>query len=153
MSRTDKNQEDEERPNGENSLEREAYLEERKTLVEAEGEASQSFDKALITLSAGAFGLSLAFIVQVAPEPRALWYLYVAWGGFILSLLSILFSFLASQQGFRRARDILDKYLEAGGAEETNRWNVVTSLLNILSIVAFVLGVVSLAYFAIRNVR
>jgi hypothetical protein len=112
MSRTDKNQEDEERPNGENSLEREAYLEERKTLVEAEGEASQSFDKALITLSAGAFGLSLAFIIQVAPVPRALWYLYVAWGGFILSLLSILFSFLASQQGFRRARDILDKYLE-----------------------------------------
>jgi hypothetical protein len=152
MSRTDKNQEDEERPNGENSLEREAYLEERKTLVEAEGEASQSFDKALITLSAGAFGLSLAFIVQVAPVPRALWYLYVAWGGFILSLLSILFSFLASQQGFRRARDILDMYLETG-AEESNHWNVVTSLLNILSIVAFVLGVVSLAYFAIRNVR
>lgn len=152
MSRTDKNLEDEERPNGENSLEREAYLEERKTLVEAEGEASQSFDKALITLSAGAFGLSLAFIVQVAPAPRALWYLYVAWGGFILSLLSILFSFLASQQGFRRARDILDKYLETG-AEESNRWNVVTSLLNILSIVAFVFGVVSLAYFAIRNVR
>ena len=152
MSRTDKNQGGEERSNGEKSLEREAYLEERKTLVEAEGEASQSFDKALITLSAGAFGLSLAFIVQVAPVPRALWYLYVAWGGFFLSLLSILFSFLASQHGFRRARDILDKYLETG-AEESNRWNVVTGLLNILSIVAFVLGVVSLAYFAIRNVR
>jgi|SRR5215211_1294933 len=152
MSRIDKNLEDEEQQNGENGLEREAYLEERKTLVEAEGEASQSFDKALITLSAGAFGLSLAFIVQVAPEPRALWYLYVAWGGFILSLLSILFSFLASQQGFRRARDILDKYLETGD-EESNRWNAVTNSLNILSIVSFVLGVVSLAYFAVRNVR
>jgi hypothetical protein len=59
-------------------LEREAYLEERKTLVEAEGEASQSLDKALITLSAGAFGLSLLLISRIASEPQALFWLYVA---------------------------------------------------------------------------
>lgn len=131
-------------------LERDAYLEERKMLVEAEGEASQSLDKSLITLSAGAFGLSLAFIVQVAPEPRALYSLYLAWGGFILSLLSILLSFLMSQNGFRRARDILDTYYETGN-RESNGWDTVTSGLNVLSITFFVTGVISLAYFAVRN--
>ena len=131
-------------------LEREAYLEERKMLVEAEGEASQSLDKALITLSAGAFGLSLAFIVQVAPQPRALWLLYFAWVGFIVSLLSVLLSFLMSQHAFRRARDILDTLYETGD-QENNGWNTATSWLNVFSIVSFVIGVVSLAYFAVRN--
>ena len=131
-------------------LEREAYLEERTTLVEAEGEASQSLDRTLITISAGAFGLSLAFIVQVAPEPKALWSLYLAWGGFIFSLLSILLSFLASQQGFRRARDILDTYYQTK-EREANGWDTLTGTLNVVSIASFIVGVVSLAYFAVRN--
>lgn len=135
----------------EDGLEREAYLEERKMLVEAEGEASQSFDRTLVTLSAGAFGLSLAFIVQIAPNPEALWSLYLAWGGLILSLLSVLLSFLMSQYGFRRARDVLDTLYETGN-QENNGWNTVTSSLNIVSIVSFVVGVASLAYFAIKNV-
>ncbi len=135
----------------EDGLEREAYLEERKMLVEAEGEASQSFDKTLVTLSAGAFGLSLAFIVQIAPKPGALWWLYSAWGALISSLLSVLLSFLMSQYGFRRARDILDILYETRN-QESNGWNTITSVLNVVSIVAFVIGVVSLAYFVMQNV-
>src|SRR5215208_3617420 len=144
-----KSEHEAEHPSEEQSdnLEREAYLEERKMLVEAEGEASQSLDKALITLSAGAFGLSVAFIVQVAPEPRALWSLYLAWAGFIGALLSILLSFLASQKGFSRARDILDKYYQTGQVEN-NGWDNLTGVLNIISIAFFILGVFFLAYFA-----
>lgn len=119
-------------------------------LVEAEGEASQSLDKALITLSAGAFGLSLAFVAQVAPQPQTLWSLYIAWGSFVLALLSVLFSFLMSQYGFRRQRQILDTYLETGKFEK-NGWNTITGLLNSISIVFFVIGAISLAWFAVRN--
>jgi hypothetical protein len=153
VNQPDKNSgiENEQTPAGQqDGLEREAYLEERKTLVEAEGEASQSLDRALITLSAGAFGLSLAFIIQVAPEPKALCSLYLAWGGFIISLLSILLSFLASQQGFRRARDVLDTYYQTE-EREANGWDKLTGTLNVVSIISFILGVVSLAYFAVRN--
>lgn len=141
----------EKQPEEEDGLEREAYLEERKTLVEAEGEASQSLDKALITLSAGAFGLSLLFIFRIAPEPKALLWLYIAWGGFILSLVSILSSFLVSQKAFRRARDILDDYRHAAGDQPSNPWSTTTSGLTIVSIISFVCGVVALAYFAVRN--
>jgi len=181
----------------EEGLEREAYLEERKTLVEAEGEASQSLDKALITLSAGAFGLSLLFIYRIAPDPQALqrcskqlsehyatvisrivhryplasdrvpiWIianssvelhnaigrLYIAWGGFVLSLVSILSSFLVSQQAFRKAREILDSdYKDVTGNQVNNHWSTATSWLTTLSIVSFICGVVASASFAIRN--
>ena len=139
-------------PVEEDGLEREAYLEERKALVEAEGEASQSLDKALITLSAGAFGLSLLFIFRIAPEPAALWWLYIAWGGFILSLVSILSSFLASQKAFRRARELLDTYYQdASGNQVHSGWDTVTGGLTLVSIVSFVCGVVALAVFATRN--
>jgi hypothetical protein len=46
----------------------EVYLEERKSLVDAEREGSRSFDKAILTLAAGAFGLSLTFIRQIVPN-------------------------------------------------------------------------------------
>lgn len=134
------------------ALEREAYLEERKSLVEAEGEASQSLDKALITLSAGAFGLSLLFISRIAPNPEALRWLYVAWGGFVASLVTILSSFLVSQKAFRRARELLDEdFKHDDDVREGSVWDKVTAGLTIVSIAAFIAGVVALAVFATRN--
>ncbi len=138
---------------GSGDLERQVYLEERKLLIDAEGEASQSLDKALITLSAGAFGLSLAFIAQVAPKPTTLWSLYVAWGGFVVSLLAVLLSFLFSQFAIARARDILDAYQnrETESTDNNNVWDTWTGALNYVSIGSFVLGVIMLAWFALRN--
>lgn len=141
----------EEQPD-EEGLERDAYLEERKTLVEAEGEASKSLDKALITLSAGAFGLSLLFIYRIAPAPQAVGWLYIAWGGFVLSLVSILLSFLASQWAFRRAREILDdEFNNATDIQAGNRWSTATSGATLFSIASFICGVTALAYFAAQN--
>jgi hypothetical protein len=151
-SKTTSERPPEERPDETGGLEREAYLEERKTLVEAEGEASQSLDKALITLSAGAFGLSLLFISRIASEPQALLWLYVAWGDFVLSLVAILSSFLASQKAFRRALEMLDEdYKYSGCGQESNSWSKLTAGLTVTSISAFIVGVVTLAVFATRN--
>jgi hypothetical protein len=47
------------------NLKYKTYLEERKLLVSAEIEGSRLFDKTIITLAAGVFGLSLAFIKQI----------------------------------------------------------------------------------------
>lgn len=143
----------EEQPDEEDGLERDAYLEERKTLIEAEGEASQSLDKALITLSAGAFGLSILFIFRIAPKPVGLPWLYSAWAGLIASLVLILASFLMSQWAFRRALDILDEdYKNPTKDQTTNGWSVATGWLTGLSGASFVFGVVMLAVFAIKNV-
>jgi len=46
------------------------YLEERKILIDSERETAQQFDKAILTLAAGALALSITFINQIAPEPK-----------------------------------------------------------------------------------
>ncbi len=57
--------------NNGNDLRYEVYLDERKLLVDAKREGAQSFDKAILTLAAGAFGLSLTFIKEVAPDAKS----------------------------------------------------------------------------------
>jgi hypothetical protein len=129
------------------------YLEERKLLIQAEREASQSFDKAMITLSAGALALSITFIRQLAPTPRDHVFLYVAWIGFILALITILTSFLASQSALRKQRDVIgeryqDKFTDGPSDGFFAR---LTNCLNWSSIVLFALGVASLTLFAVKN--
>jgi hypothetical protein len=132
---------------------RETYLAERKLLMELECESTRSFDKAMITLSAGALGLSITFIRQIAPMPQVKSLLYVAWGGFILCLLSTLLSFLFSQSAMRKQRGILDQdYIgELDISAQTNLWAKTTKFLNVSSIACFMVGVVFFVWFSITN--
>ena len=76
-------------PNHDNNIETkyQQYLDERKLLIDAEAEGARSFDKAIMTLSAGALGLSLTFIKEIVCHPHGstLWLLIGAWVGFCLS--------------------------------------------------------------------
>jgi hypothetical protein len=74
-----------------------ADLSYRDWLVKAHHVASQDFDKALMALSGGALGISLAFIHDVALHPHRKGWLEVSWGSLAASLLLILVSFLTSQ--------------------------------------------------------
>lgn len=135
--------------------ERKIYLDERKLLIEAERESARSFDKTIITLSAGALGFSLTFIRQIAPNPQpdTLWLLVGAWVSFALALLAILLSFLLSQSAIRRQRKIIDEEQESKKAarEQPNCWATVTNWLNWISMGLFVIGVVSLTFFSYNN--
>jgi hypothetical protein len=140
--------------NTDNGLSYEVYLEERKLLVDAEREGARSFDKAILTLAAGAFGLSLTFVKEVAPcaESGTVAILVSAWGFFCASLLSTLISFLTSQTACSRQVTILEaKYRnDRSGQEEIclkNRPAIWTSRLNMLSIITFVVGTILLAAF------
>jgi hypothetical protein len=140
---------------------RKEYLEERRLLIEAESQSAQSFDKAMLTLSAGALALSITFIKELAPEPKCLCCLYFAWAGFCISLLSTLASFLTSQSSMRKQRDIVDARQKGDikddgghrGPSERNVWTTTTKGLNWFSIISFILGVVCLVVFATANIR
>lgn len=98
-----------------NDFQYKVYLEERKLLIHAEYEESRLFDKAILTLTAAAFGLSLTFIRQIVPTIKAgtVWILICAWAGFCISLLSTLISFLTSQYACSKQREILEaEYLD-----------------------------------------
>jgi hypothetical protein len=54
-----------------NSTERyRVYLDERAKLIQLKAEETHKFDKSILSLSAGAFGFSLAFIKEIVPEIR-----------------------------------------------------------------------------------
>ena len=136
----------------------EIYLEERKLLIQAEKEGSQQFDKAILTLAAGALAISITFINQIAPHPKPGTICFLAWGwvAFGMSLISTLVSFFTSQKACRKQiaileHDVLDKK-ESESNKQKNDWAIWTNYLNIVSILAFVIGVIFLGYFSISNI-
>jgi len=135
------------------------YLEERKLLVDAIREGARSFDKTILALASGAFGLSLTFIRQISPNIKSgtIFLLICAWVGFCISLLFTLSSFLTSQSACLKEIKILEvEYLNNQSdhnkkANLKNKASVFTWWLNILSISTFIIGVIFLAIFSISN--
>ncbi len=142
-------------------LEYHVYLDERKALIDAEHESARLFDKAILTLTSGAFGLSLAFIRQIVPSIKCgtKLFLIFGWMGFSLSLLSTLISFLISQFACRKQREILELEYSRDQKQNSqedkqnikNKWACCTNRLNISSLVFFILGLIFLAVFVIIN--
>ena len=133
------------------------YLEERKLLLQAEKEGIQQFDKAILTLAAGALAISITFIDQIAPHPKSetIYFLVGGWVAFIISLIVTLASFLTSQKACSKQIAILEHDYFESASEPNNQKNnlaIWTSRLNIASIVAFVIGVILLASFSILNI-
>ena len=117
----------------------------RKDYVESEHHAQDQFDKAVLTLSGGAFGVSFAFMNDVVgDDPHYLLWILLAWSAWGLSITLILISFYTSNVSFRRAIKNLPK--GNGG-----RWTTATSLLNFFAGTLFVLGVLFLVRFVALN--
>ena len=128
--------------------------EERKVLIQMENEASKSFDMTLVTLSSGALGLSLTFIKTIAPIPKpdSVWFLYSAWIALIVSLITILISFLASQAAIRKQRDYLHEYCLNATFVQPDDWRArATRWLNRLSLAMLILGVILITVFVTWN--
>ena len=115
-------------------------------------EASAAYDKAVMTLSGGALGISFAFVKDIVKEPLpdTIYWLWLAWLSFGLSLTAVLISMLFSQKAIRVAIDQVDKgtiYSSTPGG--ISSW--ITSVLTWISGLGFISGVVILAYFVKIN--
>jgi len=130
------------------------YLDERKSLFNSKYESSRSFDRAILTLSAGALGLSITFIKQIAPCPKNDTHIFIilSWICFGLSILSTLISFLTSQKACERQIKILENsFVEHSNNFKTNIYSKWTEGLNVTSIILFIAGVVFLLIFSTLN--
>jgi len=134
-------------------LTRDAYLDERRLLIDEEREAARTFDKAMLTLSGGALGLSITFIRQLAPNPHTTGLLIAAWAGLTVALLTTCIALHVSQLAFQRARDLLDDDQRGvkGALERSNVPAAWTRRLNWTATLVFVLGIALLAVFAFIN--
>lgn len=134
---------------------RREYLEERKLLIDWEHSATTGFDKAMLTLSSGALVLSLTYLKELGGPSAWGWALRACWVLFGFSVLSTSWSFLSSQCALRRERDIRDSQdattENAGAQRPQNHCACLTGWLNLLSLIAFTLGVVSLAIYALSG--
>ena len=126
----------------------------RKLLVTLDQKAQEDFDKAVISLSGGALGVSFAFVKDIVGNKpiihsECLFGAWLVWG---LSLVFVLASFYVSEQALRQAiRQVdADKIRDQvpGG-----RFSTITAGLNILGGVAFFSGVVFMVIFVSQNLR
>lgn len=135
------------------------YIEERKQLINAELEQARHFDKYILTLASGTFGLSLLFIKQIAPNPESgtIWLLVVAWVTFGLSILSTLISFLLSQEACSKQRKTLKEWYKKDTCDEmeeiNNPFTIWTNKLNWFSMGMFIIGVSFLTIFVVFNMH
>lgn len=138
-----------------NDLNYKLYLDERKWLMDARLKSTLAFDRSILVLLGGAFALSLTIITRVFPNIKfgTKWILICAWILFYLCLLSNLISFLTSQSACSKQIKIVEKELLGTSNIQSlkNKPALWTNALNIISIITFILGVISLAIFSILN--
>jgi len=136
------------------------YLEERQALVAAELDQSRQFDRHILYLAAGSFGLSLLFVQRFAPilACPALVFLLAGWVAFTASMGCTLTSFLVSTAALKRQREILDGWLdeaENGQSSANSKQNPLAlkvTVLNVVALVLFLVGAGSLIGFVIVSV-
>lgn len=132
-------------------------IEERKTLVSSLREQARSFDRHILALAGGTFGLSIFIIKVIAPSPVAdsMPYLMGAWISFAISITLTLASFLLSQKACLRNIELIDARLSGTSSsqkyESANIFAKLTMIFNWLSICAFIIGVILLINFGYQN--
>lgn len=133
----------------------ESQLEEyRKLLSELESGMQKSFDQSILTISAGALGLSLAFLKDVIGDrplqcPSALILAWISWS---LSITCIIASFLTSVHAIRKTRQLLDDKAPRDALKSVGL-NRFTMHLNLSAGALFIVGVTFLLVFVGKNVK
>jgi len=111
-----------------------------KILYEARKYAGEQYDKLIVYLSSGALLLTVGFIKNVVDLSKIndLFLLYSSWICFSTSLIIILISHRTS---------LLSIDLEIKGKKTSDFWNAMTDILNWLSMIALIIGIVSFIIF------
>jgi len=133
----------------------EAFYSQREKALDSLADAYKSYDQALITLSAGALGVSVSFVKDFVPKPLPYTstFLCLSWVGFGLSLVLILASFRSSQEAIDRNIELQDESFRRHGqpVDGENPALERTKFYNKWSFRAFMAGVAFLVLFSILN--
>lgn len=132
-----------------------AYIAERRALVDAGFQQSLSYDTTAITLAGGALGLSLTFIKDIvgAHHPKLPLLLFLGWGILVIAILATLASFQLSVHAYNRQREIADFEYQypLESSDRRNVWAGAVGIANWLSLLSIVIGVGLLTTFVANN--
>lgn len=137
------------------------YTDERKLLFAGEHDYSKERDKWLLTLAAGALGLSLTFVKTMSSPSglSATGWLLGCWAFFGATIVLTLLSLWFSATAFKKFREILDaEFLrdnpsldEVAKRQDRSGWVKATQWATRVAIMSFIAGVFCLASFTYQN--
>jgi len=143
-------------PSAIDNIEKENLKIQRDDFAKAYFEDAVSFDKYILLLSSGSFGISITYIKEIIPDgvPIAGWTLVAAWIFFGASIITTLISFVSSVHSNMSKTHRIDNLL-AGNKDEADKkkrkadWlNQCTIILNLNSLVCFILGIIFMIIFS-----
>lgn len=117
-------------------------------------QATQNYDKYLITLSAGALALSLTFLSTILKDTTLSyrWLLFIAWIGWGISICCILYSFWTSKHSHSITLDQIER-----GTIHNERvggiFSVCTKILNETAGITFIIASISICFFIGLNMQ
>ncbi len=132
------------------------YAETRKDLLARQLSNAEQFDRAVLTLSSGALGLSLAFIKDFVPVDKAQVpvLLVASWIFFGCAIVSTVSSFLVSQVAINIQLNYAEQYYLKREGQYLAKKNIpakITDALNVASGVLFVIAVGCTIIFVMFN--
>jgi len=123
----------------------------RRELLECDNSSLGEYDKAVMTLSGGAIGLSFAFLKNIGSLEHTA-FLLLAWTFWGVSITSVVFSHYFSHLAMRHALKDLNhdklNFNHPGGC-----WDSFINFLNPFGGILFLAGLVTLLFFVSYNVN
>lgn len=131
----------------------EHLLKYRQELIEAKNASQDQLDKALLSLSAGAFGITIAFLESITSTPP-IWpgFLYASWFFWGLTIGFSLTAFYLSVKSHEE--DLVLVHSDPQKLYDENRkdpTNTAVKWLNKISLGTFLLGLFTISLFAATN--
>jgi hypothetical protein len=136
---------------GQRDKERDDY---RSALLDCDKKSVEEYDKAVMTLSGGAIGVSFAFLKDIVGSGtlHATFFLLFAWCVWGMSITAVLFSHYCSHRSMRRALiDLADNNLNYH--KPGRRWDDAINFLNPFGGILFFIGLCSLLWFVSQNLK
>jgi hypothetical protein len=119
-------------------------------LREADRSSQEQYDKLVIALSGGGFGVSLAFLSDVVTGPLiSAWALKAAWACWLISLFSALLGYYTSHKGIQQ---LLVDRLPGPCDVASNGWIRATLRANVVAGLMCVAGGIFIAAFTMNNI-
>lgn len=125
----------------------------RQELIDAKNASQDELDKALLSLSAGAFGITIAFLSSIVSTPPIypilLYLSWLCWGLTIgFSLIAFYLSVKSHEEDLALLNTDPDKLYDENRKDPTN---TAVKWLNKISLILFLIGLITISFFAALN--
>lgn len=133
----------------------EQYRQFRDDLWKRQLSNAENFDKAILTLSSAAIGLSMTFLSKYENELSNSCFLYIGWILQVSSIIATLASYIIGQWGITLQLEITYRYFlekDDSALNTQNHWAKKSESCTVAAGVCFVLGIITLMVFFAINI-